>query len=405
MKLIKVVFSLLIAIPFLSKAGGFQVNTQSIKGLGMGGAWAGICKDASGVYFNPGSMGFMEKNSVAAGVAFVMPYTSYLNPYGGNVDMESQIFYPPHLYANYKLNQRISLGLSVNTPYGLGTKWEDTWTGRYISQEVNLQAFYIQPTISYTYNDKIGIGAGFVFSTGNADVRKAQQGGNADVQAELEGNGNGMGYNVGIFTKLGNKLRLGVDYHSKIKIDLENGDATFNNVPASLIAAGQVPQTTSFNSSITLPGSLNIGLSYQVTSKLLATIEFDYTGWDVYDSLNFEFPDYPGLNSANGRNYSNTSTYRIGFEYRLKEKIALRLGGALDQTPVQDEYVSPDLPDADRQILTVGASYNVSNSFTIDVCYNYENLNERNGEYLQENFAGQYKTRVHIVGIGVNYNW
>jgi long-chain fatty acid transport protein len=405
MKKTKTVFLLLLFIPAFVFAGGFQVNTQSIKGLGMGGAYSGICKDASGIYFNPGSMAFMDKNSLILGVAFVMPSSSYLNPYGSNVDMKNQLFYPPQFYGNYSINDRIAVGLSINTPYGLGTKWDNNWTGRYVSQEVKLQTFYFQPSVSYKITEQIGLGAGFVITTGNADVRKAQQAGNNDIEAELKGGGAGFGYNVGLFSKLGEKMRIGIDYHSKVKVDLNNGDATFNNVPSSLLTAGQVPQSTKFNSSITLPSELAIGISYQITTKLMATLEFDYTGWNVYDSLNFEFPDYPALNASNGRNYSNSSTYRLGFEYQLKEKIALRLGGALDQSPVQDDYVSPELPDADRQILTAGISYKINDSFVVDVAYSYENLNERKGNYLQENFGGLYKTRVHIVGVAVNYSW
>ncbi|MEO8149901.1 MAG: OmpP1/FadL family transporter [Bacteroidia bacterium] len=405
MKIKKTGFLLLLSLPLIVHAGGFQINTQSIKGTAMGGAYSGVCKDASGVFFNPGSMAFMDKNSIIFGAALIMPSSSYLNPYGSNVDMKNQIFYPPQLYANYKINEKISVGLSINTPYGLGTKWDDDWTGRYVSQEVTLKTFYFQPTVSYLITDKIGVGAGFVFTSGNADVRKAQQAGNNDIQAELKGNGTGFGYNVGVFARIGEKARVGIDYHSKVQVDLNNGDATFSNVPSSLIAAGEVPESTTFNSGLALPSSLTIGASYQITTKLMATIEFDYTGWDVFDSLNFDFPDYPSLNSHNGRNYKNSTTIRAGVEYQLKPKIAVRIGGALDQSPVQDDYVSPELPDADKQALTVGASYKLNEKFSFDVSYAYENLSERKGNYVQENFNGLYKTRVHIVGIGINYSW
>ena len=88
-------------LPGMALAGGFQINTQSIKGVGMAGAYAGICKDASATFFNPGAMGFLDKSSLTLGGSLLLPKASYLNPYGGNVDMESQTFFVPHLYGNY----------------------------------------------------------------------------------------------------------------------------------------------------------------------------------------------------------------------------------------------------------------------------------------------------------------
>ncbi len=405
MKFKKIKLFCLIVLPAAANAGGFQINTQSVKGIAMGGAYSGICRDASGVFFNPGSMGFMEKNSVTLGSAFVFPNASYLNPFGGNVDMENQTFIVPQLYANYKINEKFFVGISVNSPYGLGTKWDANWTGRYVSESVKLTSVFIQPTLSYNITKDIGVGAGFVFATGHANIQKAAQVGNNDVQSELDGGGVGYGFNIGVFGKIGEKARVGIDCHSKVKVDLKDGDATFSNVPAYLVASGQLPTSTTFNSGITLPGLLSIGASYQFTEKLMGTIQFDFTGWDVYDSLNFEFPDYAQLNSNNGRNYKNSGAYRFGVEYKATTKIDARIGFAIDQTPVQDGFVSPDLPDADKMLYTAGITYKFSEKFSADVSYMYENLDERNGTYAQANFSGKYKTRVSILGIGLNYAW
>jgi hypothetical protein len=46
MKFRKIRFLCLLALPGLANAGGFQVNTQSVKGTAFGGAYTGICRDA-----------------------------------------------------------------------------------------------------------------------------------------------------------------------------------------------------------------------------------------------------------------------------------------------------------------------------------------------------------------------
>jgi long-subunit fatty acid transport protein len=93
MKLNKTTMAWLCALPGITFAGGFQINTQSIKGVGMAGAYSGVCKDASATFFNPGAMGFLEKSSFTLGGSVLLPKASYLNPYGGNVDMKSQTFF------------------------------------------------------------------------------------------------------------------------------------------------------------------------------------------------------------------------------------------------------------------------------------------------------------------------
>ena len=60
-----------------SFAGGFQINTQGQKALGMGGAFTGLCSDASTVYFNPGGIASLEgKSKLTTGVSLIFPNVS-----------------------------------------------------------------------------------------------------------------------------------------------------------------------------------------------------------------------------------------------------------------------------------------------------------------------------------------
>ena len=72
---------------------------------------------------------------------------------------------------------------------------------------------------------------------------------------------------------------------------------------------------------------------------------------------------------------------------------------------VLDSVGIGELPDADKEVLTIGGSYKINDKFTVDLTYAYENVDERKGNYAQENFSGQYKTRVYIIGVGVNFSW
>ena len=58
-------------------AGGFQVALQGQKQSGMGQAGACLAIDASALYFNPGSMSMLGKNSIVAGANFFFGKVQY----------------------------------------------------------------------------------------------------------------------------------------------------------------------------------------------------------------------------------------------------------------------------------------------------------------------------------------
>jgi len=72
--------------------------------------------------------------------------------------MKHQLNTPFYFYAAYKPIKDLSIGIAVNTPYGLSMAWPDNWQGRYLIQSVKFTAITFQPTIAYKIKDIIGIG-------------------------------------------------------------------------------------------------------------------------------------------------------------------------------------------------------------------------------------------------------
>ena len=52
----KIVLSLLLSLPLIGQAGGFQLNVQGVRAIGMGGAFTGIAYGPASLFFNPGGM-------------------------------------------------------------------------------------------------------------------------------------------------------------------------------------------------------------------------------------------------------------------------------------------------------------------------------------------------------------
>ncbi len=400
-------FSALLLVSAAACAGGFQINTQGQKATAMGGSVTGLALDASAAFFNPGALSSLEHNQFVAGVNAILPRSVYLGPYNGTENLEKKVFTPFSVYGAYKLKGKLTLGLSVNTPFGLGTTWADNWTGRYVSQSARLNAVFIQPTVAYKLNEHMSVGAGPVMALGHAKLSKAipVDDGTGEAQLKLDGKGSGVGFNLGVFATYG-KFNFGLDYRSAVKVDIKSGSADFVNVPSSLIANGTFPQSTSFSTGITLPSVASVGIGYRPDDKWKVNIEFNWTGWSVYDSLNFTFSEYPQFNSHSPRNYKDALALRIGAAYQLNSKLTLRGGVAYDQTPVQDGYVSPELPDNHKTILSCGVGYQYTKHLAFDMAFMYENVKERKetGNH-QGSFNGTYKSNITIVGIGAHYEF
>lgn len=402
----KKLLALLLACPLTGIAGGFQINTQGQKALSLGGSLTGRAMDASSVFFNPGALTFLERNSVMLGTTILMPTTSMLSPYNGSVDMQSQTFTPIQLYTNYHINEHLSAGLAFNNPFGLGTKWDDDWEGRYVSQQIDLKLFSLQPTLSYQVNDKVGIGAGLIYSFGEAEVRKAipvQSSTTPYGQADLTGSGSGIGFSLGIYTELAEGLTAGFSYRSKQAIELNDGEGKFTDIPLSLQST--FPATADWKSSIDLPAVLSFAIAYNFSENVMATVEANITNWSSYDSLIFEFEDAPIYTSRQGRKYEDVLALRAGIQYMYSEKLDLRIGFAYDQSPAPDGFVGPELPDANKFLITLGLGYEITDKINIDASYIYENAEERAAIQNESGFAGTYKTVLNGFGIGINYNF
>ncbi|HJN05728.1 MAG TPA: outer membrane protein transport protein, partial [Bacteroidales bacterium] len=248
-------------------AGGYQVRLQGNKQNGFGLVGTSLNWGSSSIFYNPGALSFMkDKIHFAIGASGIMSNAAFQqsgSSYAAETD--NPISTPFYVYGAAKINELITVGVGVYTPFGSSVKWKDDWSGKLLIQNISLKAIFIQPTISFNLNEKFGVGAGFSYTTGSVEINKAlNYGPNSDVN--LNANANGIGFNLGVFYKASDKLSIGLDYRSKISMKVDGGDATFN-VPSSLNTL--IPATNKFDTELPLPGNLDFGIAYWVTENLL----------------------------------------------------------------------------------------------------------------------------------------
>jgi len=409
---VKAYFTLLLFVILAgdSLAGGFQVSLQGSKQNMMGHAGSALSLDAASIFFNPGALAFLkDRFCVNAGVNLVIPRVGYQeNSPGFYTAGNTNKFSNPILfYASFRLKpeSKWTIGFGVNNPFGSTLVYDDNWAGQFVIREISLKTFCWQPSVTYKINDKLGIGASFNYYSGELILRKGipvSDSTGTFGEARLEGKAGGIGFNAGLVYKPTEKLTIGIDYRSQATVKLKKGKAEFS-VPSAL--ADSFPETT-FTSQIKLPQVITLGLAYAFSEKLTLALDVNYTGWQSYDTLKFDY----AFNSESledtkiTKNYKGVFAFRLGAQYKFAEIITARAGAFFDMTPVQDGFLTPDGPDADRIGGSAGVSLQIKR-FGIDLSFMYLETIKRTGGSNEEGFYGTYKTKAAIPGLGLQYSF
>jgi long-chain fatty acid transport protein len=398
-------------------AGGYRVSLQGQKQLAMGHTGVAVVNSAEVMFFNPAGMAFLEDRfNVSVGGNALFARTKFQNEtYNWKASTEN-VGTPFNAYVSYKVTDWLSAGLAVYTPYGSAVEWDQDWQGSHLVNNIDLQAIYIQPTVSLKISDRLSFGGGPIYVTGSVEFNRNltrsltnEQGERSDVTVDASGV-NAWGYTAGFMFNPIDPLMIGVNYRSEITMEARDGDATFNDLPA--FAQGAYPNTT-FNADLPLPAELTVGLSYKFSDKWLVAFDYNRAYWNVYEALTVDFGADGIPTSVNPRNYKDASTYRLGTQFKPNEKFAFRAGWYFDESPVQDGYFAPETPRNDSMGFTGGLTYQVTNKLGIDVSFLYLHFDETDNSYdhytegTQDDvtFGGTYKNVVFSPGIGLTYSF
>jgi long-chain fatty acid transport protein len=404
----KLAASFMLFLPVAISAQGYQVNLQGQVQQGMGGAGTAYIQDGAALFFNPGGASFVKGNSINVGVSPTIPNGQFLDKNTGKTARtNSPVSYPFAAYALFgvKDTSHLKFGLAVYTPFGSTVEWEAGWMGRFALTRLQLQSIFFQPTVSYKITHNLGIGAGFVYATGNVNLQRdipvVDANGNYG-RAELDGKANGYGFNVGVYYKPMDKLSIGLTYRSKVTMEINDGDATFT-VPTSL--ATNFPNGK-FTSELPLPSVLTLGLAYAINSKLDLALDINYVGWKAYDTLAFDYENNTTslFDTRSPRRYENTVAFRFGGQYKITDAFAVRVGIAYGQSPVQNGYLTPETPDANRINYTFGLGYTFKNKFGVNASFLFTSF-KREDTNLETGLSGTYQTNVVAPGISLFYKF
>ncbi len=208
---------LIMAAP-LARASSFSLfGDQSVVGSGTAGAGgAASAYDASTIFYNPAGMSFLQdKLTVTTGLSYIIPNIGFTNQ--GSLTapgspIQQQTLGPgvtksynapffnstvPQLYIAYKINDKLSVGLGVNAPFGLETNYDIHSVVRYNATQSRITKFKFKPSVSYKILPNLSVGAGFNISYTQVALHNAIDFGLINAQL-TQGIVNGILTNPGI---------------------------------------------------------------------------------------------------------------------------------------------------------------------------------------------------------------
>ncbi len=227
-------------------ASGYLLREQSA--VGQGSSFAGAtarADDPSFMFFNPAALGWLSGTQAAVVGSYIRPESTVesggatraailggsaiTGSLGGDAGLNAFV---PAVYTSAQLSPEWTIGLSVTSPFGLVTKYDTDFIGRYHALTSSLRTINVAPTVSYRPVPWLSIGASLQVQHAYARISNAVdfgavgalQGlgrfgfapGAFDGRATVRGDDIAVGWTLGAVWEPADGTRVGLSFRSAL---------------------------------------------------------------------------------------------------------------------------------------------------------------------------------------------
>jgi len=443
--------------------GGFALPGVGSKALNMGGAFRGLADDWSAAFWNPAGLAYLPNSEFSMNLYtlnFRPEYTPNINlgesGYGYSVGYPEETYYPedrafflPSFSGFYKFTQieGFTGGVAFYVPYKLESQWDLYEPPSGFDNDVPYPEFDhktdiliwdLHPTVAKSFMEgKLSLGLGLSIQRADFGLRRTVLVPSIyprpydffPVDAYMETDGWGMGFNAGILYKASPKLQFGFSYQSPVDIDLSGNielEMYFPDIPTS---ESQIRGGTGyyrdgdFETTLPLPGEIGAGVMYKPMEKLTLTCDISSANWS-----RLEYLDTKDMILTPGEqdtvylevreikipfNWDNITRFSLGGEYILTERLFVRGGYFFEKSPIPNSTFTLLIPDVgDKHSFNLGLSYQID---SFEFGYDYQLVTHKsreikdfqdvNGDHRFDNMPGDYKMLFHCSGLSFTYRF
>jgi long-chain fatty acid transport protein len=353
-----------------ARANAFLLNEFDARAVGRGDTGVATDYDPSSIYYNVGGLATTEGTRVTIGGSLIAPIASFTDAATGTkTDSTTPAQVIPGVFASSRLNHAIAVGVGFYTPFGLAVDWPASSPQADVVREIALHTFFITPAVGLNLGKWVPgltFGAGLDIVPATVELKQdIYFGTNPAGSAHLAGSATGFGARVGAMYRPEalRQLSVGLTWRSQVAEAFTGTGAFTAPAPfrAMLPPDGSVKvcgaaTATSSCPAFVLPQQLSGGVAYRPLDALEIEADVIWTNWSSFKALDIVLPGMTTINQP--KNYKDTVTLRTGIEYGLPQyKTAVRAGFIYDPSPIPATTLDATLPDVDRYIVTLGASY------------------------------------------------
>ena len=357
-------------------AGGFGVEQSAFyQGLSFAGAAAGGAGSLASISWNPATATFAGSGwqaEASASYLIVSADVTVSNP-GAQIppvgtaqtDIGRNAVIGASYYT-YRLNEKTVFGLSLTSPFGLGTKPNDTnWAGQY--QGITTYVFNVNatPMVSYEVTPGFSIGAGLQVDYFGLKRQTAQT---PLGLANFKADDIGFGFVAGITLAPSAGTSIGLGYRSTIEHEAEGHTelGTIAKTPAQ--------------ANLMLPDMVSLGVRHAVSPSVRLMGEVEWVNWSRLGVIPIviQQPIAPLAIPAGTTvatldfKWRDGWLFSLGGEYDWSPDLTLRGGVAYEISPVDGPTTRlVQDPDSNRVWLSLGGSYDWDESTRFDFSYSH----------------------------------
>ncbi len=400
-------------------AAGFMLTEQSAAGLGRSYAGIGVDgTDISGVFYNPATMTLHKGSHFQAGFVGIGLDLAYESADGTTENGRYKEQAIPHGYLAKQMSDNLWLGLGMTVPFGMGTEFNEGWSGRDRGVEATILTYDVNPNIAWKVNDKFSIGAGVSVQYAKAQLVTHMlipvAGTYDDVRARLRADSLAYGWNVGLMWEPTDNVRVGLSYRSEIEHNAE-GDLTIKGNMSV-----KNPMMFEAETTVTAPAWAMLTAAWDINTQYSVYGTFRWTDWSSFDELVIESPNLsallPGLtgNQLNSvpditNKWQDTYLFTVGADYRYNDKWTFRTGIGYETSPIDiPQNRMAIIPDADRWWFSVGTNYKYNENVEFDLSFAHlRGVHERSCYNLRtKQEEGRFdKLDAYLLGVQMQYHF
>ena len=451
-----------------ASASGFQLRENSAKALGRAGAGSVVAKDAAVVSNNPAAMSQFKTLTMQSDLTVIdlnakftgssctpVSATVCVPSGGGNGGDPGSPTLVPAMAVVVPLSgslERLTLGASISAPFGLATKYDSKWVGRYNAIDSDIKVPALTLSAAFQVTPTFSLGVGFIYQRADVTLSNAVDFGRllaaasvpggtpgnpvTDGSVSISGADNGTGWVAGMQFTPNEQFSVGYSHRSEISHNIK-GAADFT-VPAAFLGAqpgfqavaaayaqlpandprrAAIPQLlvlgngfsdTGGNAKLTTPTIDTVSVQFNVSDALRFYGDVQRTGWTSLQSVVIDFANPYQPDSAEPFNWKNTMFYSVGAEFDINEAFTIRGGIAKDESPTNNVDRTPRLPDNDRMLYSVGFSWHASEHISIDAAYQKITIDKPSVNILSSSgsrLTGTFDGSANLYSIGASYKF